>query len=104
MPRIGPEEKEEAALWLAEGKPTDWVAARFGVSVTTVRRWRRDDPVFKAVYERQLRGLTGLGLLAVAEQRAAPPARLRAKPGTPARQVLKDAMTETGRKEARRGR
>lgn len=103
MPRIGPEEKEEAARWLAQGKSTDWVATRFGISVTTVRAWRRKDPEFRAVLERHIEGLRVRGLRAVVERGAALPASaLKSKDGVVA--GLRDALLEVGRKEANRGR
>ena len=104
MARVSAEKKAEAARWLALGKSADWVASRFGVHVATVRGWRRNDPVFKAAYERQLGGLRGQGLLAIAEGAPAAPLRPRARAGRSSLQVVQDAALEIARKEARRGR
>jgi hypothetical protein len=104
MARVSAEKKAEAALWLASGKSADWVAARCGVHVSTVRAWRRNDPAFKAVLEKQLEGLRGQGLLAMAGGSAAVPSQLRARAGATPLQVVQDAALEIGRKEARRGR
>ncbi|MER5470849.1 hypothetical protein [Streptomyces sp. NPDC002685] len=104
MARVSAEEREQAAVWLASGKSADWVAARFGVRAGTVRSWRRNDPVFKAAYERQLGGLQGQGLLAVAERRSELPRQLRRKPGASTLATLQEAALEIGRREARRGR
>ena len=102
MARISAEKKAEAARWLGSGKSADWVAARFGVHVSTVRAWRRNDPEFKAVLQRQLDGLRGQGLLAMAER--PPTAPLRARAGASPLQMVQDAALEIGQKEARRGR
>lgn len=104
MARIGAEKKAEAARWLASGKSADWVAARFGVHVSTVRTWRRNDPEFKAVLQKQLDGLRGQGLLAMAERSPSVPSQLRGRAGASPYQVMQDAALEIGRKEARRGR
>lgn len=103
MARVSREKKLEAAVWLAHGKSADWVAARAGVRAGTVRAWRRNDPVFREAYERQLGGLQGQGLQAIAEGRAVPPARLSRKPGATTLEALQDAALKIGRKEARRG-
>lgn len=103
MARVPDEKREEAALWLAGGKPADWVAARAGVHVSTIRAWRRKDPVFREAYERQLGGLQGQGALAIAERRQKP-APIRMKPGQTVLEALAAVELEVGRKEARRGR
>lgn len=100
--RIDPEKKAAGARWLAEGKTAEWVGRWCGVSAQTVRRWRRDDPEFRAVYEAHLAGLYARGLLAVAERREN--VTLRARRAATAREALQTAMAEIGRKEARRSR
>ncbi|KAB1149238.1 hypothetical protein F7R91_05625 [Streptomyces luteolifulvus] len=104
MARISAEKREEAARLLAEGRSADWIASRLTISSATVRRWRRTDPAFQALEQQYRNALYGRGLLAVAERRLRPPARLRIKPDASPLDVVRDAMTEVGRKEARRGR
>ncbi|WP_128380489.1 hypothetical protein [Streptomyces cavernae] len=104
MVKVSAEKKAEGARWLAQGKSADWVGQWCGVTAGTVRAWRRNDPAFREVYEQELGGLRGQGLLAVAEGRAVPPARLRRKPGATTLEALQDQALEIGRREARRGR
>ncbi|WP_329340712.1 hypothetical protein OG252_33190 [Streptomyces sp. NBC_01352] len=99
---IDPKKKEEAARLLALGKGAEFIAARLKISPATVRAWRRTDLAFRQRLQQNLDSLHGQGLLAVAERRATLPAQLRAKPGASALETAQDAITEVGRRAARR--
>lgn len=102
MARISNEKREEAARLLAAGKGAEFISARLKISPATVRTWRRTDPAFQQLLQQHLDSLHGQGLLAVAQRTATPPAQLRAKPGASTLETARDAMTEVGRRAARR--
>lgn len=103
MARISDEKRSEAARLLAEGRGAEWVASRLQITPGTVRRWRRVDPEFQALERSWLASVHGKGVLALIEQPERLP-KLRRTPGATAVDRLRDATTELGRKEARRGR
>ncbi|MEV8036726.1 hypothetical protein [Streptomyces sp. NPDC086182] len=97
-----PQKRAEAARWLALGRSADYAGARAHVSASTVRNWRRTDPVFRSLMEEQEKGLVALGLQVIARGTVPVKVREKARPGLSPTEALRAMALDLGRIEATR--
>jgi hypothetical protein len=97
-----PENRAEAAAWLALGRSAEYAGARVHVTASTVRTWRRTDPQFRALVEQREKGLVGLGLQAITDGRIPAKVQRKSRRGLTPTEALRAMALELGRIEATR--
>ncbi|MFF2511672.1 hypothetical protein [Streptomyces sp. NPDC058086] len=97
-----PEARAEAARLLALGRSAEFAASRLQVSATTIRRWRRTDPDFRALMDKHLKGLEAIGLQVIARGTVPVKVREKARPGLSPTEFLRAMALDLGRIEATR--
>jgi transposase-like protein len=94
--RISPQRREVAAQRLGLGRPVDEVALTIGVSPSTIRQWRRNDPEFRKLIG-QYSGAPMLRGIEVALERGVLP-RVRGRRGASPTESTVAALVELGRR------